>query len=793
MPRGLALALRYLLHAGLIAALLYAALELRVFEEHSETARILTGPLAGRAPGPSDGSYERHERLHIETQAELDALPLVPDLRAEGAYLAPGSETQVLAPEQLRLKLAGTARVGRPLLVELSIRDARVEDALWLEWEGQAPRPIELRMAGERGDASASFELAELAPGRGGFALRWRGVRAGRVGDLRLRYEFETLPPPRVRVGPGVQPDGAFARALRTQGFLVLDSSSRSDAEENPRLARAGQEDSLGAELELRALSAPVEGKLLRDVDRGLGLLLVAKKDEPVDPGLLALLPVVPLPPEQEPEPQTRPQPGESIAKADTPPKDEPPQLGPRAAGDPDRMEEGVRRSGEASDAEQQRALDERTERQVRAAAVVFVIDVSGSMLQGRPSRIELAKKALLASALQLGEEDQLAVVTFGARAEILLGMGPGDRKELLRTRLLGLRAAQSWTNAYPALRLAHEQLKRVAGRDPVRHVLLVTDGEFQDQVEKNYSRLVRQMTREGISISGIGISSESPFSQDPFRFLRKRVVEPTGGRFKEALDPAELPRLLVGEVKLVRKAKTLEEGRSRSEPGTEDPPAKSDPATDRPSEEAEKPEQEPEERPDEKPETDPKTAKEEPVEAPKQELFVVQAEPVLRGLEEHEWPPLVGSLPFESQLRARVHLAVGDQGRVALATAPYGLGRVAVFAGSDGAPWSGRFVEDERFPQLVAQLASWLQRVAPDRQLRLEPVEREFLQGAGRAPGVLEEAAARSGARVVERFPDHAKERRWSEERVPWEWILGLVAGLLGLFAVERVLSRWL
>jgi hypothetical protein len=206
MPRGLALALRYLLHAGLIAALLYAALELRVFEEHSETARILTGPLAGRAPGPSDGSYERHERLHIETQAELDALPLVPDLRAEGAYLAPGSETQVLAPEQLRLKLAGTARVGRPLLVELSIRDARVEDALWLEWEGQAPRPIELRMAGERGDASASFELAELAPGRGGFALRWRGVRAGRVGDLRLRYEFETLPPPRVRVGPGVQP-----------------------------------------------------------------------------------------------------------------------------------------------------------------------------------------------------------------------------------------------------------------------------------------------------------------------------------------------------------------------------------------------------------------------------------------------------------------------------------------------------------------------------------------------------------------------------------------------------------
>ena len=94
---------------------------------------------------------------------------------------------------------------------------------------------------------------------------------------------------------------------------------------------------------------------------------------------------------------------------------------------------------------------------------------------------------------------------SIGTRADALLALGPASRRSALRSAVQRLVADASATRAYLALSEAWAQLKRSDA--PVRHVLLLTDGEFTDQ-EQNYRSLVRAMKREGIGISAIASTS---------------------------------------------------------------------------------------------------------------------------------------------------------------------------------------------------------------------------------------------------------------------------------------------
>ena len=752
MPRAVVLALRFLVHAALAAALVWVVLKGSVSVPEEYPLPVEEETLSGLVPTQQGDVVERRTLLGIERREELDALLVVPDPRASLHTLVPGGPLRVLDPEAIRLRSTRMPRAGRPWLVDLELADAFPADELWLERLGEAPSRVELSSGAERVAGQLRFD--PLAPGRLDFSLRWTGQRDGRSGDLRLSYRVAVAPPPQVRLGPGVASGGAFARALRTQGFEIA-------AEGAP------------ADLMLALLGRPPEPELVDAVDAGLGLLLLASEGQPVDLGYLPLLPVVPLPIE---EPEEIAAAGSEGGSSSSPDPAEKPEEAPAAAGegDPDAMGEGLRRSGGASEAERERAAGDRAEREVRAAAVVFVIDASGSMRHGRPSRIQMAKQALLASALQLGEQDEFAIVRFSQFAKVAVRMGRADRKELLREKLRELTADAGATNGYPALRAAHEELKQVLGRNPVRHVVMVTDGELQDQLSAPYRKLLAQMRREGISISAIGIWTDGLMGNDPFRFLERDIVKPTGGRFAEARDPRDLPRLLLGEVQLVRGAQKLEEGDAQAKKEGEEEPEQPEPKD---AEQASK-----EDTPDE-------GAPGEEPESPRLELFVVQSEPLLRGLEEHEWPPLAGALPLEAQLQARVHLALGDEGRVALAAAPFGLGRVAVFAGSDGGAWTGDFVMDEQFPQLVGQLGSWLQREAAATPSVLVPRELDWLSGAGREPGLLELAAARLGAQPASSFPAETALADRAEERAPLGRILLFGAAFLLLLGLERLL----
>ncbi|PIE23764.1 MAG: hypothetical protein CSA62_06570 [Planctomycetota bacterium] len=747
MSRSLFSILRLGLHLVLAAGLLWLVWEGPLLQRSQQPLPVEEAELGALRPAQQPGAVERHTHFGLERREDLDALALVPDPRAVRHQLRPSVPLRVFDPASLHLQAGRRARAARPWLVDVELVAALASDELWLELPGKAPLRVELNLG--QGHATGQLRFSPLAPGLLEFSLRWTGRRQGRAGDLRLSYRVPVGPPPQLRLGPGVAASGAFTRALRTQGFELAEAEGSADL----MLALMGQ--------------APGPG-LVDAVDAGLGLLLVASEGQPVDLGYLPLLPVVPLPLE-EPEEMAAKE-GEG-GRASSSSSGEAPGPGSAGAGegDPEAMAPGLRRSGGVSEAERSKAARDRAEREVRAAAVVFLIDASGSMQVGRPSRIAMAKQAVLASALQLGEGDEFAVLSFGEFAKLLMPMGRADRRKLLREKLGDLEAKASSTFGYPALRAAHEQLKQVLGRNPLRHVVMVTDGELQDQLRAPYRRLLAQMRREGISVSAIGIWSENQVGGDPFAFLERDVVRASGGRFAVARDPRELPRLLLGELRLVRGAQRLQEGQAKAA-GAKAP-------EERAAGEA---------KPEAKEEAPEPAAASKDSEAPKLDLFLVESEPVLGGLEAHEWPPLAGALPLEAQLRTRVHLALGEEGRIALATAPFGLGRVAVFAGSDGGRWAADFVEDKSFPQLLGQLGSWLQREDGNASLTLEPRTRTWLAGSGREPGLLELAASRMAARCVADFAKDLAVQSREEPRAPWFKIGLLGAGFLLLLGFE-------
>ncbi len=263
-----------------------------------------------------------------------------------------------------------------------------------------------------------------------------------------------------------------------------------------------------------------------------------------------------------------------------------------------------------------------------------------------------------------------------------------------------------------------------------------------------------------------------------------KRLTKIQKGTFRLAGKPAEIPDMMVREVKgLVAKvrpepvpvlAKKGEDNRKAEAP-KEPEPKKPDPATEKkPDEEGSKKARDP-------------LAK---AELHRHEVFLVEARPLLVGLEEEDWPKIAHFHPFEALGRARVHLAVGDQGRVLLASAPFGLGRIAIFTASPGG--ASALIASPWFPQLAAQTATWLlpteNQPDPAKGRLLQASALEILEGDGPTPGLAALVAARLGGTLVDQPSAPIQEDYSKKPTEPLRWLMGLLLlMILGLLADAR------
>lgn len=749
--------------------------------EHVLETVVEDYPIGAKAPRERDESrgvpteprrFVRVIRVASDEQPRVDAL--TPDPFAMSTWVVPGAEFRVLDPSALELVRLGPARLARPLALQVRARGAQEDDRLRVFVAG---REIEnLRVESDEAGLRARIDLAPLEAGGVEVVVLHDGERGGRVGSVEMRTTVVPGPAPRVTCA-GVSTESPFARALALQGFAV---QSR-DGEESER-----------TELWLADLSAPPPAGFAESVDAGAGAILVARAGARFDEAWRDLLPVLSVPVE---DPKARVD-DESAAAAKSQ------QVDPKATRDDvaaPQASKDLRRVGAVSDAEREAAAAQERVLASKAVALILLVDVSGSMSGpvAAPAIVQ-AKRAARETAATLGEGDAFALVSFGERVRVVLELGSAARLDELTRAIDGLEANASKTEAYLALSAAWGQLKRSDA--PVRHVLLLTDGEFTDK-EQDYLALVTAMHREGIGLSAIGSlsGSEGPAAIGKFRFLNK-ILQSVDSRVAIAKSPNEIQRLVLGEVReVLESARPLAAGGASrgdaggtkpSEPKRKDPERKDPERKDGLQEDVAKAGDEAS-QPD-TPDVPDTTA---PV---RLQLELIEREPVLAGLTATPWPDLSGALGLEAAPRARVHWAFAGSGRTALATALHGLGRLVVWAGDDGSRWSREFAGDARFPALVGQLASWCQPSAPvdrdddARHGHVRVDSRRVTSGDGLTPDALDAIAVRVGgkrAASIDGIPDQVVGREQASS--PATRILAILAAVLGVVLFEAVLAR--
>jgi Ca-activated chloride channel family protein len=165
--------------------------------------------------------------------------------------------------------------------------------------------------------------------------------------------------------------------------------------------------------------------------------------------------------------------------------------------------------------------------------AIVLVIDKSGSM---DGVKIQLAKRAAVATAEVINPRDQIAVIGFDSDARVILELTPaGDRAAI--TSAIAELDANGGTFLFPALEEAYGQLQASNARR--KHVIILSDGQTNGF---GYPDLANMMAAEGITVSTVGIG------EDVDERLMEEIAAAGGGRSYFTNDFYSIPQIFTRE-----------------------------------------------------------------------------------------------------------------------------------------------------------------------------------------------------------------------------------------------------
>ncbi len=171
--------------------------------------------------------------------------------------------------------------------------------------------------------------------------------------------------------------------------------------------------------------------------------------------------------------------------------------------------------------------------------AMMTVIDKSGSMSSGDdgPSKMQMAKEAIIRVAKTLSPKDQLGLIAFDGQPYEVFPLIEVSNIDQIATLVAGVKA-DGGTSILPALQKGLESLNKSNLKG--KHLLLVSDGQGE---QSGFEALIAQY--ENITISTIAIGSDSDIQ------TMKRIAESGKGRFYEVKDYKKIPEIFTKETRL--------------------------------------------------------------------------------------------------------------------------------------------------------------------------------------------------------------------------------------------------
>ncbi|HEY5894019.1 MAG TPA: VWA domain-containing protein [Chthoniobacterales bacterium] len=206
-------------------------------------------------------------------------------------------------------------------------------------------------------------------------------------------------------------------------------------------------------------------------------------------------------------------------------------------------------------------SMELRAEHRKLAVAMAIVLDRSGSMSAtvatggGSLQKMDLADEGAARCVTLLGGLDAVAVLAVDTQPHFVVPMTQvAGNTEKITSLVRRIASAGGGICVPTGLKAAREELKKAqAGQ---RHIVLFADANDATQELGNYRELIESMTKEGITISVIGLGSATDSGGN---FLEE-VAKLGKGRIFFNADPTQLPALFAQETVTVARSAFLDE-----------------------------------------------------------------------------------------------------------------------------------------------------------------------------------------------------------------------------------------
>jgi Ca-activated chloride channel family protein len=149
----------------------------------------------------------------------------------------------------------------------------------------------------------------------------------------------------------------------------------------------------------------------------------------------------------------------------------------------------------------------EMREENVPARNLVFLLDVSGSMMSA--DKLPLVKRGLAMMTDSLRPQDTIAIVVYAGSSGLVLPATSGRERAKILKALDGLEAGGS-TNGGAGIQLAYSVAQQQFKKGGINRVILATDGDFNvgTTSEGELTRLIEDKRKSGVFLTVLGFGT---------------------------------------------------------------------------------------------------------------------------------------------------------------------------------------------------------------------------------------------------------------------------------------------
>ncbi len=183
------------------------------------------------------------------------------------------------------------------------------------------------------------------------------------------------------------------------------------------------------------------------------------------------------------------------------------------------------------------------TRRERKDAALVFVIDASGSM--GMDNRLELVKQSLKLLVEELRPEDTVGIVVYGTKARMVLKPTHGNHQGAILKAIDSLHP-EGVTNAEAGLNLGYQLAMNGFNPEGTNRVILCSDGVANtgETNVDNLSYQIQEYARSGVTLTTVGVGLDNYNDE-----LMEQLADKGDGTYAFVDTPEAAERLFIDDL----------------------------------------------------------------------------------------------------------------------------------------------------------------------------------------------------------------------------------------------------